>query len=108
VVASCNVKEKTLKKTVETVIFDYQTVVVTNCSKEQPGSIVTKTLENEISIPIATSKELDFNADFKYINFVKFSLTHLQKCGIFYFLPEGRSRMRVYLFVFFYFCGTWY
>ena len=41
--------------------------VVTNCSKERPGSIVTKTLRNWILISIATSKELHFNADFKYI-----------------------------------------
>ena len=43
--------------------------VVTNCSKEQPGSIVTKTIKNGILIPIATSKESHFNADFKYIIF---------------------------------------
>ena len=47
--------------------------VVTNCSKERPGSIVTKTLKNGILVPIATSKELHFNADFKYISFIKFS-----------------------------------
>ena len=45
--------------------------VVTNCSKERPGSIVTGTLKNGILIPIATSKELHFNADFKYISLVK-------------------------------------
>ena len=50
--------------------------VVTNCSKERPGSIVTKTLKNGILIPIATSKESHFNAGFKYISFIKFSLTH--------------------------------
>ena len=50
--------------------------VVTNCSKERPGSIVTKTLKNGILIPIATSKESHFNADFKYKSFIKFSLTH--------------------------------
>ena len=50
--------------------------VVTNCSKERPGSIVSKTLKNGILIPIATSKESNFNADFKYISFIKFSLTH--------------------------------
>ena len=49
---------------------------VTNCSKERPGSIVTKTLKNGILIPIATSKESHFNAGFKYISFIKFSLTH--------------------------------
>ena len=41
-----------------------------------PGSRVTKTLKNGILIPIATSKELHFNADFKYVSFIKFSLTH--------------------------------
>ena len=50
--------------------------VVTSCSKERPGSIVTKTLKNGILIPIATSKESHFNAGFKYISFMKFSLTH--------------------------------
>jgi len=50
--------------------------VVTNCSKERSGSIVTKTLKNEILIQIATSKELHFNSDFKYISFIKFSPTH--------------------------------
>ena len=45
---------------------DIKQFVVTNCSKERPGSIVTKTLKNGILIPIATSKELHFNADFKY------------------------------------------
>ena len=40
------------------------------------GSIVTETLENEILIPIDTLKELDFYADFNYINFIKFSLIH--------------------------------
>ena len=47
--------------------------MVTNCTKERPGSIVTKTLKNGILIPIATSKESHFNADFKYKSFIKFS-----------------------------------
>ena len=38
--------------------------VVTNFSKEQPGSIVTETLKNGIFITIITSKELHFNAEF--------------------------------------------
>ena len=50
--------------------------VVTNCSKERPGSIVIKTLKNGILIPIAISKELYFNADPKYISLIKFSLTY--------------------------------
>ena len=57
---------------------DIKQFVVTNCSKERPGSIVTKTLKNGILIPIATSKELHFNADFKYTSFIKFSRTHQQ------------------------------
>ena len=63
----------------EMVIFSYLFIkqfVVTNCSKERSGSIVTKTLKNWILISIATSKELHFNADFKYISFIKFSLSH--------------------------------
>ena len=50
--------------------------VVTNCSKERPGSIVTKTQKNGILIPIATSKESHFNADFEDTSFFKFSYTH--------------------------------
>jgi hypothetical protein len=38
--------------------------------------MVTETLENGILIQIDTSKELDFNAYFKYIIFIKFSLNH--------------------------------
>ena len=118
--------------------------MVRNCSKERPGSIVTKTLKSGILIPIATSKESHFNADFKYTSFIKFSSTqqklrawenlrcfrtppkshslnenhtirfsvsenptvevssfYLQKCGILYFLPEGRSRMRLFVCLFF-------
>ena len=43
--------------------------VVTNCSKERPGSIVTETLKNGILIPIYTSKEWYFYADFKIYKF---------------------------------------
>ena len=50
--------------------------VITNCSKERPGSIVTETLENGILIQIVTSKESHFKSDFKYISFIKFKLTH--------------------------------
>ena len=57
-------------------LFAFKQFVVTNCSKERPGSIATKTLKNGSLIPIVTSKELHFNADFKYISFIKFSLTH--------------------------------
>ena len=48
--------------------------VVTNCSKERPGSIVNETLKN--GILMLTSKESDIHADVKYISFIKFSLCH--------------------------------
>ena len=47
--------------------------VVTNCSKERPGSIVNETLKNGILMLKDTSKELDFHVDSKYISFIKFS-----------------------------------
>ena len=50
--------------------------VVTNCSKERPGSIVIETVKKWNLIPIVPSKESDFNAYFKYISFIKISLTH--------------------------------
>ena len=50
--------------------------VVTNSSKERPGSIVKETLKNEILMLKDTSKELNFYADSKYISFIKFSLCH--------------------------------
>ena len=49
--------------------------VATNCS-ERPGSIVKETLKNGILMLNDTSKELDFHADFKYINYIKFNLFH--------------------------------
>ena len=45
-----------------------------NCSKEQPGSIVNKTLKNGISILKDPSKESDSYADFKYIGFTNLVL----------------------------------
>ena len=54
-------------------LFGIKQFVVTNCSKERPGPIVTKTLKK---MDGATSKESHFNADFKYTSFIKFSLTH--------------------------------
>ena len=50
----------------------FEQFVVANCSKERPDSIVTKTLKNGILIAIDTLKESHFNADFKYISFIKF------------------------------------
>ena len=38
--------------------------------------MVTETLANGFWISIDTSKESDFNPDFKYISFIKFSPTH--------------------------------
>ena len=64
--------------------------VVTNCRNEWPGSIVTETLKDRILIPIATSKELQFNADFQYISLIKFSLTH-QKLQAWENLPYFRK-----------------
>ena len=52
----------------------FKQFTVKNCSKERPGSIVTETLKNEILIPIVTLKKSHFNADFKYITFIKISL----------------------------------
>jgi hypothetical protein len=43
--------------------------------------MVTETLENGFLIPIDTSKESDFNADLKYITFIKFSPTHQKLCA---------------------------
>ena len=57
-------------------IYDIRQFMVTNCSKERPGSIVNETLNNEILMLKDTSKELDFHADFKYISFIKFGLCH--------------------------------
>ena len=41
-------------------------------------------------MPIATSKESHFNADFKYISFIKFSYTH-QKLQAWENLPYFRK-----------------
>ena len=49
----------------ETYIFEFKHFVVTNCSKEWPGSIVNETVKNRILILIDLSKELDFYADFE-------------------------------------------
>ena len=60
----------------ESYILRIKQLVVTNCSKELPGSIVNETLFNGIFILKHTSKESLFLADFKYISFIKFSLCH--------------------------------
>ena len=67
----------------------FKQFMVTNCSKEQPGSIINETLKNEIFMLKDTSKELNFHAYFKYINFIKFSLlsskaTSLGKIALFW------------------------
>ena len=60
----------------EALVTLFKQFVVTNCSKEQPGSIVNETLKNGILMLKYTSKESDFHVDFKYISFIKFSLCH--------------------------------
>ena len=45
---------------VEPVSLCIKQFMVTNCSKERPGSIVTKTLKNIILIPIVTLKKIVF------------------------------------------------
>ena len=54
----------------------FKQFVVTNCSKERPGSIVNETLKNGISMLKNISKESDFYVDFKYISFIEFSRCH--------------------------------
>ena len=44
--------------------------MVTNCSKERPGSIVNETLKKGILMLKDTSKESDFHADSKYTSFI--------------------------------------
>ena len=58
------------------IVFFIKQFVVTNCSKERPGSIVNETLKNGILMLKDALKKLDFHADFKYISFIKFSLCH--------------------------------
>jgi hypothetical protein len=63
-------------------------------SKERPGSIETKTLKKGILIPIDTSKEYNSYADFKYISFIKFSLTHQKSSAwenLSYFQEKGET-----------------
>ena len=52
--------------------------LVTTRSKEQPGSIVTETLKNEILKPIVTLKESHFYADFKYISLTSRLVLHIK------------------------------
>ena len=54
----------------------FKQFVVTNCSKERLGSIVTETLKKRNFETNSYIKELHFNANFKYISFIKFSLSH--------------------------------
>ena len=59
----------------------YQTVrgnELFDSSMERPGSIVTKTLKNGFLIPIVTSKESKFNADFQYISFISITYQKLR------------------------------
>ena len=59
----------------------FKLFVVTNCSKDRPGSIVTETLKNIILIPIVTSN-------------VEFCIFFFQKADhgcVFIFFPRGDS-----------------
>ena len=47
--------------------------------------------KNRILIPIDTSKESDFNCDFKYISFIKFSPTH-QKLSAWEYLADFQKK----------------
>jgi hypothetical protein len=49
--------------------------MVTNCIVRATRLNSNRNLKNRISIPIDTLKESDFYAYFKFISFVKFSLT---------------------------------
>ena len=87
----CNCRQTWWKAKCFKFLTFFKQFVVTKCSKERPGSIVTKTLKNGILIIIATSKESHFNADFKYIwSFIKFNLTH-QKLRVWENLPYFRE-----------------
>jgi hypothetical protein len=53
--------------------------------------MVTETLENDILIQIDAPNESYFNADFKYISFIKFNHTH-QKLGAWENLADFRKK----------------
>ena len=83
-------------------VFFFKQFVVTNCSKERPGSIVNETLNNGILMQnLNENHTIVFGVSENPI--AKFASSYLQKCGISYFLPKDKSRMRVYLFVFLFF-----
>ena len=69
-----------------TIGLESKQFVVTNCTKERAGSIVNGTLKKGILMLKDTSKESNFNADSKYISFIKFSPCH-QKLGAWENLP---------------------
>ena len=62
--------------------------LVTNCL-----FVTTNEYKNRILIPIVTSKESNFNADFKYISFIKISLTN-QKLRAWEHLPYFRKQRK--------------
>ena len=72
----CKIKKLEIELVASFISTEVKQLVVTNCSKERPGSVVTKTLKKGSLIPIPTSKESHFNTDVKYISFIKFSLIH--------------------------------
>ena len=84
----------------------FKQFVVTNCSKERPGSIVNETPKNGILMLKDTSnleykKSQNLNENHTIAFCVSenpiaiISSSFLQKCGISHVLPEDRSRMRV-------------
>jgi hypothetical protein len=50
--------------------------VVTNCKQGATRLYSDQNSEKRILTPIDISKESDFDADLKYISFIKFSYTH--------------------------------
>ena len=55
--------------------------------------MVTESLENGILTSVDTSKESNFNTNFKYISFIKFSPTH-QKLSACENLHDFRKRRK--------------
>ena len=54
----------------------FQTVRGNELCKDRRGSIVTETIKSRILISIHIPKEWAYNADPKYVRFIKFSVTH--------------------------------
>ena len=65
-------------------------LILENRGKHPPPKKKSYNLNKNHTIRFSVSENL----------IVEVSSSYLQKCGILHFLPEDRSRMRVYLFVF--------